>query len=158
MKYTRADLLKMGVSPDQIPGPATKTPPKPKPVGKTYAPGETVCRFVIHSRPRPWAVSIVRRGKGPPTNPKLVLWQQAVRAAAIEAMAGRLPHSGTYELRCVFMLTPKPSMPDGVNLAKSTEDALQGVVILNDKTGRNYRLASNYDADQDMAAVEVIAL
>lgn len=73
-------------------------------------------------------------------------------------MAGRPPHAGPYEIRLSFHLTPEPSMPDAGNLEKSTSDALQKIVVVNDKQCRRIVVGYDPEAAEDWAAVEVVAL
>ena len=120
-------------------------------------PGTEICQFSVAARAVPWKVSIVRRGKGPPTNPKFAQWQKYVRCAARQAMGSKLPHSGAYEIHASFMLVHKAQMPDWTNLIKGTEDALQGVVLTNDRMGRAGFVRYCPDAKTNLAIVRVVA-
>lgn len=126
--------------------------------GRLYPPGEVVASILVNARPVPWKVSIRRRGQGPPTNPKLAAWQREVKKAAALAMLGRPPHTGDFEFRAAFRLKRKPSMPDITNLEKSTEDALEGVVIVNDRKAMRKSTEMDPDAAEDYAIVVVVAM
>jgi hypothetical protein len=126
--------------------------------GEHYAAGDVVAGLVVRSRPVPFSVAIRGKNGGAPVRPKLKQWRIHVQAAARLAMAGRLPHIGPYEFRAKFLLTPAASMPDICNIVKSSEDALEGIVYINDKMCRRHRTEYDPAADEDMAIIEVVAL
>lgn len=102
-----------------------KLPPAPS---ATYPSGSTIARFSVPGRPVPWSVPPKLRRK----SPRLVAWQRSVRLWAGSEMAGRLPHDGPVRLHVVFHLLRGKRPGDTSNYFKGTEDALQGVVFLND--------------------------
>lgn len=115
-----------------------------------------IAAFVVPSRPVPWKVAIHRDGYA--TNPKMVLWKKEVKKAAKRAMGNRKPWAGPYLFKAEFHLRYRGSMPDDCNLIKSTEDALEGVVIINDNMSR--RKVTDYfpGAQEDKAVIEVWAM
>jgi len=100
----------------------------PPRLATTYPSGSVIAEFSVPGRPVPWSVPPKLRRK----SRRLVAWQRCVNLAARVAMAGRLPHDGPVEWWMVFCLCRKP-WGDTINLAKATEDALEGVVFVNDR-------------------------
>lgn len=89
--------------------------------------------FMVEAHPVPWKVS--RRGTKPP---HLVEWQKRVNDEARVAWGFNTPaHEGPVGLSMWFYLTDpgenESHLPDLTNLEKGVEDALQGVVIRNDR-------------------------
>jgi len=99
--------------------------------------------FVLHVNPEPWAVGpldLLRRGgRLAPTmgrNVQLHMYQQAVKGELAEKYAevGAAPFPPCYELDFWFWRnTEQGNVADVTNLQKATEDALQGVLIANDR-------------------------
>lgn len=111
-----------------------------------------IARFAVAARPVPWKVSI-RRGA---PNAKLMAWQREVALAARVAMNGRKPYAGPVVLNLSFRLRRFGRMPDRTNLLKSTEDAIQGIVIINDNQCKDGRIFMDDDASENEAVVEVL--
>lgn len=141
-----------------------------EPVGLCYPPGTTVCQFHVRARAVPWSAAIRRfetvkqEGKkdkrvsrGAPVNPKLAQWQSYVRSAARQQMMAKPPHSGPYVVHASFALVRRGPMPDYGNLLKSTEDAIQGIVVLNDKQGRGAHVVYNPDAQEQLTIIRIVA-
>jgi hypothetical protein len=91
--------------------------------------------FKVEGRAHPWKVSRVGTKPGP-----LVLWQDRVAFAARKLWGfGRAPYTGPVGASFWFYMRPADMdshEPDLTNLVKGTEDALQGVVIANDRRVR----------------------
>lgn len=121
-------------------------------------PGTIIVVFRVVGRPVPWKVSIRRRGKGPPTNPKFAAWKRSVATCARMAMGDRLPYAGLFEFRASFDLIRRGPMPDLGNLAKGTLDALEGIVVENDRMCRGETTTMNADSDCQGVTVKVVAL
>lgn len=155
-----------------IPG-ALATPPQKPPVPQTrpkpinwavraatldatiLPPGTEIVRFKVHQRAKPWSVPQIgkRRVK---KNPALIDWQAAVAVAAKLAMEGRQPYQGHFKIMIKFAFIPRGVEPDWTNVTKSTEDALQGIVVGNDrKAVRAY--AEKWESDENYAIVRVVA-
>lgn len=105
--------------------------------------------YALNINPEPWAVGpldLLRRGgKLAPTmgrNVQLHMYQQAVKEelARKYAEVGAAPLVPGYALSFFFWRdTQKGNYADTTNLTKATEDALQGVLITNDREViRNY--------------------
>lgn len=105
--------------------------------------------FALDINPEPWAVGpldLIRRGgKLAPTmgrNQQLHMYQQAVKEELAEKYAevGAAPFPPGYTLSFFFWRdTQKGNYADATNLMKATEDALQGVLLTNDREViRNY--------------------
>lgn len=134
--------------------------PDPTPVIPVSPAGENleqrlIAGFVVEGRAVPWKVAIHRGGYA--TNPKMVAWKDKVEHAARKAMGTRLPYAGRFEIRAAFFLKRFGVMPDDLNLMKSTEDALQGIVIVNDNKSRRKRIDYDPEADakEERALIEV---
>lgn len=118
------------------------------------------CEFSVPLRAIPWKAATVTRRGGAFKAPSLVAWQDAVALHARLAMAGRSPYDGPVRLEMEFFLTrPRRGgvVPDWTNLSKSTEDAIQGIVIENDRqvVGAEVRRVVGSD---DYTYVKVIAI
>jgi Holliday junction resolvase RusA-like endonuclease len=127
-----------------------------------------ICRFALTGyRPIPWKATVVgtqhtrtgKRYRFVTKDPTLVAWQEVVALHARLAMAGRRPYEGAVELRMDFTLRPiKGRMtPDTCNLTKSTEDALQGIVIADDRQVVSL-VAARWEGREEGAVIEVRAL
>jgi Holliday junction resolvase RusA-like endonuclease len=145
--------------------PKPGTPPKPTTwaaygmldVGREYAPGTEIATFRVPYRPVPWSVPNVR-GRRTVKNAPLAKWQTRVATAARLAMDGRGPYHGHVKILLKFALVPATngSEPDWTNLAKGAEDAIQGIVIGNDrKVVRAY--TEKWESDRNYAVIKVVA-
>jgi Holliday junction resolvase RusA-like endonuclease len=130
--------------------------------GHTLAPtpaaGDVVAEFEVPHRASPWKAPHVGR-TGPPFKDKsLVAWQKTVADHASLSMRGRPPYPGPVLLEVHFHLTRRPgSAPDLSNLTKAFEDALQGVVIVNDRSVLKI-VAQRSTGARDYVAARVISL
>jgi Holliday junction resolvase RusA-like endonuclease len=128
----------------------------PAQVAKLLPPGELIASFAVESRPVPWSVPFVTRSGASIKDKRLVGWQHAVKKAARDAMAGKHPYPGPVRLEVWFYLTEarNKSVPDTSNLTKGSEDALQGLVIVNDRQVCEVH-ASREIGDRDGAEIKV---
>lgn len=120
---------------------------------RIYTPGLVIANFTVLGRAVPWSVS--RRGT---KSPRLIDWQRQVRKAAVEAMDGRRPHAGPFAFAATFELIRRGTMADSTNLQKSSEDACQGVVIVNDSMCRQSFVTYDPDAPIDRTYICLMAL
>jgi len=120
--------------------------------------------YVLHINPEPWAVGpldLLRRGgKLAPTmgrNQQVHMYQQAV-AGELAVKYGALPGAPLapcYELDFWFWRnTERGNYADATNLQKATEDALQGILIDND---RDVVRAQSWVAAQGPAVAGAVA-
>lgn len=126
MKQSLAEMLgKLGI----------KVPSNGSLAGQRFAPGILVVSFTVPARPVPWKAAHTTRTGHAFKDKRLVAWQKTVQQYAAMAMAGMAPYSHAVEIRLEFHLAPirGRTLPDLSNCVKSTEDALQGVVIENDR-------------------------
>lgn len=113
-------------------------------------PGTLILAFTVEGRPIPWSVS--RRGTKSPT---LCAWQHDVANAARLHHGIRIAYPHAVRIVLDFYLTDNGrTEPDVVNLAKGTEDALQRIVIVNDRMTRRIE-AEKHPSDRDYATVAV---
>jgi Holliday junction resolvase RusA-like endonuclease len=99
--------------------------------------------YALNINPEPWAVGpldlIRRKGKIAPTmgrNQQLAAYQQAIKdeLAHKYAEVGAAPFPPPYTLDFYFWRnTERANYADATNLQKATEDALQGILIKNDR-------------------------
>lgn len=174
MRFTEEELLELGYDPDMLAAAKAGTH-RPKPIETrpgarvlttrlvpdfghtpTYAPGETIVRFRVETRPVPW--SVAHRGQKPP---KLADFQARVHDAAVKAMGRRPPHAGPVTFQALFRLTRRGAMPDLTNVEKASEDALQVVasagVILDDQQVLRKETEMDPDAIEDSTEIRVLA-
>ncbi len=122
-----------GTSP--LPSPAADAPAVT--VGDSGRGGMFVVCFHVPGRPVPWSVPTVFRNGGSKKNARLIAWQQTVGMFARLAMHGRELHAGPVEIAVVATIAaPRDRRyrdPDCTNIVKAIEDALQGIVIVNDR-------------------------
>jgi len=128
----------------------------------------------VHSIPVPWSVPVIYRYGGCRPNPRLAAWQAAVAGAARLAWGPLEPTSDPVSLKLTFFLPRTNESDSGVvvpilklnrltgkitkrglaqadltNLAKGTEDALEGIVFVNDILVRHKEEIAYYgDADE----------
>lgn len=105
--------------------------------------------YALNLNPEPWAVGpldlLRRKGKLAPTmgrNQQVAAYQQAVKSELEDKYAGNLSSilPGPYELDMYFWRnTERANVADGTNMLKSTEDALQGILLTNDREVRRAR-------------------
>ena len=94
--------------------------------------------FEVEGKPEPWQVQ-TRSSARTLSYQRRVAYQAQVQAAAKRYWVGQLglaPLTGPVSLRFAFYLperTGREQEPDLRNLAKAAEDALQGIVIENDR-------------------------
>ncbi len=109
---------------------------KPKPVpSEKFAPGTLIAKVVVEGRPVPWKAPTTTRTGHSFKDKRMVAWQEQVREAARAAMGDRVPYSHPVLLKCLFAFEPhnRSQTPDLSNLVKCCEDALQKIVITNDR-------------------------
>lgn len=111
---------------------------------KAFAPcwapaaGTVLFQGMIVTRAIPWkAPRVNMEGKAPLSRQSKDYqawkrWSGGIQILLM-AMYGGKPHEGPVDLDMVFVLEPKGSPPDRLNLGKGTEDLLQGIVIVNDR-------------------------
>ena len=110
-----------------------KPPGRPVVLAPLQPAGTLLVIFTATGRPAPWSVPPKIRRK----NPKLTAWQQIIRQAASRASLLDGLYPGPVALRCEFHISPRyassdKGMPDLTNLIKGCEDALNGVLIVDD--------------------------
>lgn len=101
--------------------------------------------YVIPVNPDPWAIGALgvgkRNGKFFPTvapNPQLVAYKDAVREELEKQNVAMLP-AGEYQIKLFFWrqldshASGRKNIADATNLQKATEDAVQKVLIDNDR-------------------------
>lgn len=109
-------------------------------------------KFIVYGEPQQWRVKRTREGRHYP-DPVMQKWQESVRMQAIAALKGKPLWNEAVRLDMVFYQlrpkshfksngelsakgkrTPYPTgTPDRINLGKCAEDALKGVVYVDDK-------------------------
>lgn len=97
--------------------------------------------YVLNVNPEPWAVGpldlLRRNGKLAPTmgrNLQLYMYQQAVKEEMQRCYPDVVELPPHYELDFWFWRnTERGNIADATNLQKATEDALQGVLLKNDR-------------------------
>ena len=127
----------------------------------TPQPGGSKRAFV----PKGWTRAVITDA-----NPRAVDWKRTVQAFAMEAMAGKRLADGPLDVRMVFyMARPKghfgtrglrasaPRFPQGkpdvLKLGRSTEDALTGIVWVDDARIVRERLEKVYSMDGKTGAL-----
>lgn len=103
----------------------TKLPPEPIDLLPAWT---MIASFQVDGVSVPWSVS--RRGT---KNPRLTAWQGLIKRAAFLAMDGRKPYAGPVRFTAHFAFARTNHPPDLTNLIKAAEDAIQGIVIVNDR-------------------------
>lgn len=115
---------------------ATKTRRKPEPEAATLPPGTLIMCCRIPLRAVPWSAPTVIHGGKPYKGRRLVKWQQAVavfaRTSLTSWVPGDMPYDGPVQVDVMATFAKGP-LPDATNVLKAIEDAIQGVVILNDR-------------------------
>ena len=97
-------------------------------------PGTLIAEVYVPMRPVPWKAPTTTRTGHAFKAPKLLAWQAMVAKCARDAMHGAAPYPHGVRLVITFYLNKRAgSLPDLSNLVKSTEDALQSVVFVNDR-------------------------
>lgn len=114
--------------------------------------GIVIVRFRVEGRPIPWSVS--RRGT---KNPALSDWQRKIANAAREAHGMRVAYPHRVKLLFWFCLKAIGPEPDLTNLEKAAEDALQRIIIVNDRQVITKEPHKVWGADNDYALIEVRA-
>ena len=131
--------------------PRTKKPPPPIAVDPMLP-----LRFTIPGRAVAWTPSRVTRNNGTYKPHKLCAWQEVVKDEAREVWGeGHAPYTGPVRLGMTFCLIKFGPTPDVSNCFKAVEDALQGVIIANDRQVEwtvGYRMFT----DQEYVVVEVV--
>lgn len=117
-----------------------KRKPKAPPVeadNEPREPGSVICHGTILGRAVPWKAPTVSRAGGVVHGrdyKRFVAWQAEVRRQAAPLMGRRRPYGGPVALEMTFYLNPRGGTPpDPTNLQKSTEDAMQGILFVNDR-------------------------
>lgn len=87
--------------------------------------------FEAPGTPAPWT-AWPKRGKPPVGFQRMKAWQVQLQVRARMAWGARDPLTGPVGLRFAFYM-PKKAKGDLTNLVKAAEDALQGILIQNDK-------------------------
>jgi Holliday junction resolvase RusA-like endonuclease len=122
-------------------------------------PGELLALIGIDGRPVPWKAPTTTRTGHSFKDKRLVAWQKRVADEAAEVMRvlGRDPYAGPVSLSMCFELKRKAGRaPDTSNLGKAAEDALQGVVIVND-TQVGFIESKRIIGDRDYCTIGVYA-
>lgn len=101
-----------------------------------------VCAYAFAVNPEPWAIGPISHNK-PGPEPTLKAYQEAIRSELLAQEAGM--KLGLYSVRLRFSRqlakyvklsnggTAHRNQADATNMQKATEDALQGIVIGNDR-------------------------
>lgn len=91
--------------------------------------------FAVDGRASPWRAPTIAGNGGRFKGKPELEWTSNVAQSARTAMKGRSPYDGPVELHLIFYITQvgRRTLPDLTNIIKSTEDALQGIVIVNDR-------------------------
>lgn len=120
---------------------------------------EPFCEFTVPGDIVPWARARLGLRGVPFTPPKVRSYQTVLRDKAKEAMAGANPHDGACRLLIVaYFAWPsswstrhrekegpyKRSRPDGSNIQKSVEDAMNGIVFTDDARAADVRVMKLY--------------
>lgn len=131
--------------------------PAPEPANRLPA-GTLVCRVVVPGRACPWSVPVVTRSGVGVKKRRLVDWQKLIQLYARIAMGQRPPYGCPVRLALHFELRPRAGrMPDTTNLQKGSEDALQGIILLNDSQVHEVRAVRTVGGE-DRTTIEVVAL
>ncbi len=88
-------------------------------------------KFEVKGDPVPWTVQ-VRKAERSQAFQRMQAWQTQIQAAARVAWTGkgREQMTGPVDIRIVFHI--KKRGPDTTNMFKAAEDAMQGIVYVND--------------------------
>ena len=129
-------------------------------------PGTVIAEGFVPGRPVPWvAPKVGRNGGCVPTRSykRYQDWQLLVRhtAAVQRPRRKHWPFGGRVELRMRFVLRPRGGRgnPDTSNIVKSTEDAIQGVLIVNDSQVDRIRVERVFSGTEpEGVSYQVIAL
>ena len=94
---------------------------------------ELIVRFGVGGRPGQWVTRGVT-GRKVQQRASMRAWQDKImHASGIAMREGRTPIAhGPVEVWIDFVFKRGGQIPDRINLAKSTEDAMQGIVYIND--------------------------
>lgn len=123
---------------------------KPKPPEPIVLPSGTVlAEFTINERAVPWKAPTITRRGGTPKDPRLIAWQQLVHVTATSQRRFKKLYEGAVEISIVVSFLKGPC-PDISNVAKGTEDAMQGAVYAND------RKVSKITTERDFTKVDRI--
>lgn len=123
-----------------------------------FHPDTLVVAFFVPVRPSPWRAPTTTRSGVSFKDKNLVRWQKDVATCCEMAMGGRAPYPHPVRLELEFNLKRRPgSVPDLSNLTKGTEDALQGLAIVNDRQVREIK-ATRTVGDADGVMIRVYSI
>ncbi len=115
--------------------------------------GTVLFRLELPFRAVPWKASEVTK-HGTHRLKRLRQWQNTVAQYARLQWGNREPYGGPVTIWCRFTFAKGP-LPDAVNLLKAVEDALQGIVIINDRQSVNPTVERPEGFTVDMTTIEV---
>jgi Holliday junction resolvase RusA-like endonuclease len=101
-----------------------------KPEVVLLPPGTVLLETMILLRAVPWSASQVTRN-GTFKAKRLVAWQRVIGVVAFRDRTQAAPYGGPVEVMVMAQFAKGP-LPDATNVLKAVEDAIQGVVIVND--------------------------
>jgi Holliday junction resolvase RusA-like endonuclease len=123
------------------------------------SPSRTICAFRVSGHPVPWQHH-EGYGKHARKPRALGVWQNVVGLIALYAMGAagrRTPYAGAVRLSAEFTVRPRGRPGDLTNLQKGCEDALQGIVIVNDTQVVGWSSTRRIGADEGVTiAVEAV--
>jgi Holliday junction resolvase RusA-like endonuclease len=107
-------------------------------------PGSVVCAGVVEGRAVPWKepvavgkkafqVAVHNGSRRSRDYLRYLSWQHEIRRQVAPVMGRHRPYGGRVAIDVVFYLHPKGGkLPDRSNLLKAFEDAIEGIVYVND--------------------------
>jgi Holliday junction resolvase RusA-like endonuclease len=119
----------------------------------------TICSFRVPGHPVPWQH---HEGYGKHARKPRALkeWQEHIALIALYAMgaAGRhTPYAGPVRFRAEFTVRARGKIGDLTNLQKACEDAVQGIVIVNDSQVVGWSSTRRVGGDEGVTiAVETV--
>lgn len=119
----------------------------------------TICAFRVAGHPVPWRHH-EGYGKYARKPRALKAWQETVATMALYAMGAagnRTPYAGPVRLSAEFTVRGRGKVGDLTNLQKACEDALQGIVIVDDTQVVGWSSTRRIGADEGVTiAVETV--
>lgn len=109
----------------------TRKPPKPKVIVAALPAGTVLLRCEIPARAVPWKAPTVGR-HGAFKDKRLKRWQETVALYIAVEKRIRQPYEGPIEVYVDARFSRHP-MGDACNILKAVEDAMEGIVYINDR-------------------------